>query len=571
MKYRSTRGQSSGLSFEEAVLAGLAPDGGLYIPQDALPRFALRDILSWHGKQYHEIAYQLVRPFVGPEEISDADLLALLKRSFASFTHDDVTPVVVLPKDSEDGAQDPFYVLELFHGPTFAFKDVALQVLGNLFEFFLTRKNDQEASKANGTTNGAANGHAQHAEHTITVLGATSGDTGGAAIYGLRGKKYVKVFILHPKGRISDVQEAQMTTVADSNVFNIAVEGVFDDCQDVVKMCFSDPAFRDKHKLGAINSINWARILAQTSYYFASFFLVLRQANVDVKALLDSSKSDEEILAALPKIVYSVPTGNFGDILAGYYAVRMGLPCVSKLLIATNENDILHRFMETGTYAKRMKEAGVAEPARATLSPAMDILVSSNFERLLWYLERGDSVSGEEPAKDDSLASKASAAVQSHMKSLNTTGGFSVSPDVLERCKATFASKCVDNAETSDAIKRYHTRTKGAYILDPHTAVGVVAAERYPVESGTKVVVLSTAHPAKFPEAVLEAVGSGVKYEDFAPKEMVEFLSMPRKCVTAWTEGGDKMVAEKRVREIIEDEANGVDVFGKEYGKPTKN
>jgi threonine synthase len=563
MKYRSTRGSSSGLSFEEAVLAGLSPDGGLYIPQDTLPRFPLLEVLSWHSLPYHAIAFKLFRPFIDTEEMPDADLAELLERSFASFSHSDVTPVVELARDKSKagGNKEPFFILELFHGPTFAFKDVALQVLGNLFEYFLTRKN---ASGANGTANG--NGLSvsteEHSEHTITVLGATSGDTGGAAIYGLRNKKHVKLFILHPKGRISDVQEAQMTTVTDPNVFNVAVEGVFDDCQDVVKMLFSDPEFRARHRLGAINSINWARILAQTSYYFASLFLVLRKSSVDIPTLLSSASTDAEILAQLPSIIYSVPTGNFGDILAGYYAVRLGLPCVSKLLIATNENDILHRFMQSGSYTKAIDPStNTVEPAKATLSPAMDILVSSNFERLLWYLERGDSVATE--PKEGSEA--ASAAVLGHMKSLNTTGGFSVSTDVLERAKEVFASACVSNAETADAITRYYASSQGGYILDPHTAVGVVAAEEYPA-TDAKMVVLATAHPAKFPEAVLEAIGNGVKYEDFAPKEMVGFLKMPRKCVTAWTAGGGKMVAEKRVREIMEDEAAGVDVFAKEYG-----
>ncbi|KAI9032329.1 threonine synthase [Hyaloraphidium curvatum] len=572
MKYRSTRGQSSGLSFEEAVLEGLSPDGGLYIPQDTLPRFALRDVLSWRSLPYHELAFKLVRPYVGADEMTDADLAALLQRSFATFSHGDVTPVVRLDKDPSLGDAAPknnFYVLELFHGPTFAFKDVALQVLGNLFEFFLERKNAAAAGQANGHANGTS------AEHTITVLGATSGDTGGAAIYGLRGKKFVKLFILHPKGRVSDVQEAQMTTVTDSNVFNVAVEGVFDDCQDVVKMCFSDPEFRARHRLGAINSINWARILAQTSYYYAAYFLLLKQLDVDVDAILASSASDEEIVAKLPKVVFSVPTGNFGDILAGYYAVRTGLPCVSKLLIATNENDILHRFLETGTYNKRVDgKSGQVEPARATLSPAMDILVSSNFERLLWYLERGDrsrSVDAPAGADGDAAAERASAAVLGHMKALNSTGGFSVSADVLERCRELFASRCVSNAETSDAIRRYYAASGGKYILDPHTAVGVVAAESYAAATkpprDTHTVVLATAHPAKFPEAVLEAVENGVKYEDFAPAPMVQFLSMPRRCVTAWTKGGNKHEAEKVVRQVIEDELVGKDVFAQEYGQ----
>ncbi|KAI9098750.1 tryptophan synthase beta subunit-like PLP-dependent enzyme [Phlyctochytrium arcticum] len=558
MKYRSTRGKSSNLSFEEAVFEGLAVDGGLYIPH-SIPTLSLQEIQKWADLSYPKLAAKVFRLFVGEEEIPDADLDDILERSFGTFATPEVTPLNKLPNVSgtSGGNLDNVYVLELFHGPTFAFKDVALQVLGNLFEYFLERRN-RSAAKAYG----------------ITVLGATSGDTGGAAIYGLRGKKNVDVFILHPKGRISPVQEQQMTSVLDENVHNVAIEGTFDDCQDTVKQLFGDEAFRRRFHLAAINSINWARILAQITYYFYSYFSLLRRIGTPAGAAS---------YAALTKIRFSVPTGNFGDILAGYYAIRMGLP-IDKLVAATNENDILHRFFETGRYEKKKSEEseGVIEPVRQTLSPAMDILVSSNFERLLWYLCRGDERGSPNPELEtEERAQLASNTLRQWMNELRESGGFSVPSELLSRARQIFSSFCTTDVQTMDAINRYYhnqfsatvvddaaDRTN-AYVLDPHTAVGVVAAEHFAKNDTSSgvfyTICLSTASPGKFPEAVLKAINDNpsslalqrgftpIKYEDFAPKELVDLEGKPRRCLDITT-GGDKAMAAVGVRQTIEQE-----------------
>ncbi|KAJ3209475.1 threonine synthase [Dinochytrium kinnereticum] len=544
MPYRSTRQATAStegealLTFEEAVIEGLAPDGGLYIPTE-IPRFSIDTILSWASLPYHELAFHLFRPFVETPEISpsngipDADLKDILKRSFASFSHPDVTPVKDLPIVPPSPSAIPatvegrFHVLELFHGPTFAFKDVALQVLGNLFEYFLLRRNRLRA--------------ADEPVHSINVLGATSGDTGGAAIYGLRGKKNVNVFILHPKHRISPVQEQQMTSVLDPNVHNVALDGsTFDDCQETVKVLFGDADFKKKYKLGAINSINWARILAQTSYYFSSYLQLCRAHRSGAGA----TPGD------LPKVQYSVPTGNFGDILAGYYAVRMGLP-IDHLIVATNENDILHRFWETGAYTKP-SSSSASSNVKMTLSPAMDILVSSNFERLLWYLARGDGPTST-ATYDSTAALTASSNIRTWMQQLRENGGFSVPSAVHELSRMTFISRRVTDVQTLDAITRYHAAEK-PYVLDPHTAVGVVAAEDVLSLGGgvtdIHTVVLATASPGKFPEAVLGATGGALKYEAFAPRELVEQAGLPKRCVDIIT-GGDREKALKFVRKVV--------------------
>ncbi|EGF76310.1 hypothetical protein BATDEDRAFT_33849 [Batrachochytrium dendrobatidis JAM81] len=476
MKYRSTRGKSQGLSFEAAVLQGLAPDGGLYIPE-TIPQVTQQDLQEWSSLTFSELATQLFRKFIAESEISTRELSDICHASFSTFQDPAVvTPLYPLVADSG------LWVLELFRGPTFAFKDVALQFLGNLFDFFLQRKN---AALMDGQK-----------RYGVTVVGATSGDTGGAAIYGLRGKPDIQVFILHPHERISRVQYLQMTTVLDSNVHNIALKGSFDDCQDIVKQLFSDESLRTKYSLAAINSINWARILAQISYYFYSYFDIQRR----VKAL--GSKNNSEPV----RVQYSVPTGNFGDVLAGFYARSMGL-CVDKLIIATNENDILYRFMETGAYTKP-KTSGINAVAQ-TLSPAMDILVSSNFERLLWYLEGSDSLSKEDMqslCKDEDRVQKTSQILAQHMEDLRVQGGFQVGHDKLEQARQVFGSSRVDDEQISDAIARYYKTT--GYILDPHTAVGVVSAERFlsthqDTTESNKVhtICLATASPGKFPEA----------------------------------------------------------------------
>ncbi|KAL3421528.1 threonine synthase [Phlyctema vagabunda] len=475
-RYLSTRGGSYGLSFEEVVLKGLAPDGGLFIPEEipALPRDWET---KWRSLSFSEIAFEILSLYISPSEIPPADLREVINRSYSTFRAPDTTPLVTLNEE------DNLYLLELFHGPTFAFKDVALQLLGNLFEYFLVRKNKGKTGKD---------------RHHLTVVGATSGDTGSAAIYGLRGKKDVSVFILHPKGRVSPVQEAQMTTVLDANVHNLAVEGSFDDCQDTVKALFADPEINETLSLGAVNSINWARILAQTTYYFQAYF-----------ALIESPTYKPG-----HKVRFVVPTGNFGDILAGYFAKKMGLPA-EKLVVATNENDILDRFWKSGHYEKKAVHGVEAEggiPAdgakahedgvRETLSPAMDILVSSNFERLLWYLAHEYAAGA---GMDEEWNKKqAGQEVETWLKELKSKGGFGVHTDILQAAKRDFESERVSDEQTIETIKHFYSN-EGGYVLDPHSAIGVAAAQRSmkrapPAE--THHISLATAHPAKFANAV---------------------------------------------------------------------
>ncbi|KAJ2059333.1 threonine synthase [Coemansia sp. S146] len=481
MKYRSTRGQVTGQSFESVVLEGLAADGGLYIPEH-LPTLPSDWQTQWAGLSFAELATELISLFVG-DDVSRADVSTLVCKSYSTFSTAEVTPLVDLDRESNT------HILELFHGPTFAFKDVALQFLGNLFEFFLERRNS-----------GGGGGH------KITVVGATSGDTGSAAIYGLRGKKNVEVFILHPEGRVSPIQEAQMTTVLDSNVHNVSIPGTFDDCQDIVKQLFGRPDFKREHSLGAINSINWARILAQITYYFYAYFTLLR------------SVKD-------PRPVFVVPSGNFGDILAGYYARELGLP-VGRLAIATNANDILDRFLRTGRYEKNSEEGVLATP-----SPAMDILVSSNFERFLWYLARDHEAGGD--------AEEAGRVIGRWMEQLKTSGSFAVCHAALTAARQTFWSGRCSDQDTYATIAKYYARDP-SYLLDPHTAVGVHVAEtlRSDIDelgADTHTICLSTAHPAKFSEAVLKAVNENGQHLDFGsilPPAFIGLLEMPRRCLT---------------------------------------
>ncbi|CAI4218180.1 unnamed protein product [Parascedosporium putredinis] len=421
-RYLSTRGEDNDFSFEQVVLKGLASDGGLYIPED-VPK--ADDWQSWKDLSFNDLAYRVI---------------------YSTFRSTETTPLVHL--------KDNLHLLELFHGPTFAFKDVALQFLGNLFEYFLVRKNEGKTGKD---------------RHHLTVVGATSGDTGSAAIYGLRGKKDVSVFILHPNGRVSPIQEAQMTTVLDSNVHNLAVTGTFDDCQDIVKALFADPEINKTHNLGAVNSINWARILAQIVYYFHSYFSL--------------AKKDSTFTVG-DKVRFVVPTGNFGDVLAGYFAHRMGLP-VDKFVVATNENDILDRFFKTGRYEKKpitaSTDAEEDASVKETLSPAMDILVSSNFERLLWFL----AYEFAETAGMDDEWNKKQAVYQ----------------DVISSARRSFESERVSDTQTVETIKGFYNNLQ--YILDPHSAVGVNASERSISNNGSVPhISLSTAHPAKFAGAV---------------------------------------------------------------------
>ncbi|KAJ2226023.1 threonine synthase [Coemansia sp. RSA 1722] len=484
MKYRSTRGQVTGQSFESVVLEGLASDGGLYIPEQ-LPTLPSDWQTRWATLPFAKLAAEIITLFVGTD-LTPSEVDQLTAKSYATFNSSSVTPLVSL--DSETNT----HILELFHGPTFAFKDVALQFLGNLFEFFLERKNKQDGEDT----------------HKITVVGATSGDTGSAAIYGLRGKKNVSVFILHPQGRVSPIQEAQMTTVLDANVHNVSIQGTFDDCQDIVKQLFGRADFKQQHSLGAINSINWARILAQITYYFHAYFALVREYGVDV----------------VP--VFVVPSGNFGDILAGYYAKSLGLP-VGRLAIATNANDILNRFLQSGVCEKNAEQGVLATP-----SPAMDILVSSNFERFLWYLARDNEA-------QDSSEDQAGDIIRGWMDQLKTTGSFSVSPKALEAARQVFWSgRCSDN-DTYKTIAKYYAR-KQPYLLDPHTAVGVHVAEQLrpkieTLDGNVHTVCLSTAHPAKFSEAVLKAVnenGHDLDFQSILPPPFVGLLDQPRRCLS---------------------------------------
>ncbi|QUC16498.1 uncharacterized protein UV8b_00739 [Ustilaginoidea virens] len=507
-RYLSTRGEDSNCSFEQVVLRGLAPDGGLYIPEQ-IPQATSWE--TWKDLSFADLAYEILSLYISPSEIPSAHLKDLVGRSYSTFRSNHVTPLVHL-----DGNH---YLLELFHGPTFAFKDVALQFVGNLFEYFLVRKNEGKTGRE---------------RHHLTVVGATSGDTGSAAIYGLRGKKDVSVFIMFPKGRVSPIQELQMTTVLDKNVHNLSIDGTFDDCQDILKSILADPEANKPINVGAVNSINWARILAQITYYFHSYYSLAKQSpNFQVG----------------DKVRFVVPTGNFGDILAGYFAKRMGLP-VDKLVIATNENDILDRFWKTGKYEKRpVSEEGqpvAPEGVKETLSPAMDILVSSNFERLLWFLAYEFA---ESAGMDDQWNKKqAGQEVSKWLTELRTTGAFGpVYQDVLKSAKRDFDSERVDDNQTLEIIRA--TYTKLGYILDPHTAVGVAATSRSVADASPHAhhISLSTAHPAKFSSAVEKALSGepGFDFENkVLPEEFVGLDKMERR-VTEVENNVDK------VRELV--------------------
>ncbi|MDX2470180.1 MAG: threonine synthase [SAR324 cluster bacterium] len=422
MKYISTRGGVAPQSFSNVVLEGLARDGGLYLPETT-PDFSSK-LDSLKSLNYQDLAVEIFTPFV-EDCMSKGELKALVYKSYESFTDTAITPLVKV---------NDIHVLELFHGPTFAFKDLALQFLGNLFEHFLTK----EGRKLN-------------------ILGATSGDTGSAAIYGVRGKAGIDIFMLHPEGRVSPVQERQMTTVTDANVHNIAVKGTFDDCQALVKSCFNDLEFRDQYKLGAVNSINWARVLAQISYYFFAYFRFL-----------------EKNPGKTPR--FSVPTGNFGDIFAGYMAKSMGLP-MGKLILATNSNDILSRAVINGDYSTK--------DVTATYSPSMDIQLASNFERYLFFLLNKD---GKE--------------LSSRMEAFGKTGTLPLSDEEKAKIKLNFDGCAVSEEETLATIKAHHEK---GYLLDPHSAIGICAAKNLKAENP---ICLATAHPAKFVDAVVKATGA---------------------------------------------------------------
>jgi threonine synthase len=442
MKYISTRGGIEPIGFKEAVMMGLATDGGLLLPAE-YPHFTRETIESWRGLSYQDLAFNVISPFA--DDIPASDLRALIERSYSSFSHPDITPVV---------QKGGLHILELFHGPTFAFKDVALQLLGNLFEYLLRERGEK-----------------------MNIVGATSGDTGSAAIYGVRGKDNINIFILHPHGRTSKIQALQMTTVTDANVFNISVNGTFDDCQNIVKSLFNDLEFKQKHSLGAVNSINWARVLAQVVYYFRAW----------LKVTETSAK----------EVVFSVPTGNFGDIFAGYVAKRIGLP-IKKLILATNENNILTRMVNSGDYS-----TGEVVP---TLSPSMDIQVASNFERYLYHMFDEDS-----------------ARVRSALETFSKTGRMSFTAEEMVRVRQDFSSASVDRDQTIRTISEFNASY--GYLLDPHTAVGVRAALDSGI-SGCEQVCLATAHPAKFGDAVKFAIGR----EPELPSGLQGLESLPSRC-----------------------------------------
>ncbi len=420
--YSSTRGKVKNLIFEDTVMMGLADDGGLLVPNE-LPQVS-KKLKKWRSLGYKELSLEIMNLFTS-ESIPKEDLKNLIQRSYKHFRHPNITPTKLV---------DQIHILELFHGPTFAFKDVALQFLGNLFEYFLIKR-----------------------QHPLRILGATSGDTGSAAINGLNGKKGVEVFMLFPKGRVSPIQERQMTTVLDANIHNFAIEGSFDDAQSIVKKIFNDQEFKKKYYLASVNSINWARILAQIVYYFFAWFQITR--------------SESEL------VNFVVPTGNFGNVLAGYYAKRMGLP-IDKLVIGTNENDILHRFFIDGVYHRT--------ELKKTLSPSMDIQVSSNFERYLF-----------------NLAEHSSEKLKFWMNTFENSGQFKIEHDLLKLAQEDFMSANTNDDEVISTIRKYFKESK--YILDPHTAVGVCTAEKAKLNSPT--ICLACAHPAKFNNTIEKALG----------------------------------------------------------------
>ena len=423
MKYISTRGQAPELTFEDAMLTGLARDGGLYVPE-TIPQLSSNDIKAMAGKSYEEIAFQVMRPFVG-DTFSDDDFKGIIERAYKGFGHAARAPLVQLDHGH--------YLLELFHGPTLAFKDFAMQLIGQLFQTALSRRNER-----------------------VTIVGATSGDTGSAAIEAFRGLDNVDVFIMYPHGRISEVQRRQMTTPSESNVHALAMDGDFDDCQARLKDMFNDFEFRDGVRLAGVNSINWARVLAQVVYYFSSAV---------------------SVGAPDRKVCFTVPTGNFGDIFAGYIAKRMGLP-IDRLVVATNQNDILHRCLSGQGYHK-----GETSPS---ISPSMDIQVSSNFERALFdaYDRDGNAVS----------------LLMDELKQ----GGFDVSQGAMEVLQSHFDSGRASEEETSSTITE--TLKTSGELLCPHSAIGVKVANDQPA-SETPMITLATAHPAKFPDAVEAASG----------------------------------------------------------------
>ena len=438
MKYVSTRGAAPVLSFDDVLLAGLARDGGLYVPK-SWPKLSLSEIASWKTLSYTDLALKVMRPFVG-DALKCDELVAIINDAYSHFVTNEVAPLV----DMGNGE----WMMELFHGPTLAFKDIAMQFLGPLFDHVLTKRDER-----------------------ICIAGATSGDTGSAAIQAVRDRENIIAFMLYPHGRVSDVQRRQMTTVDATNIHTIALEGTFDDCQDAVKALFNDHEFRDKHHLSAVNSINWGRVMAQVVYYF---WAALKVGGPE------------------QPVSFAVPTGNFGNVFAGYVAKRMGLP-VTQFVVGSNSNDILTRFFDSG-----IMKITCVEP---TISPSMDIQVSSNFERLLFELFGRDG-----------------ARVAGTLTSFRETGHFSVPPEMLNDAMKEFDGARFDDDETRALIGKVYIES--GMLLDPHTAVGLAAARARRRDPAVPMVVLATAHPAKFPDVVEEVSGAHPEL----PKHLIDLM-----------------------------------------------
>ena len=422
MRYVSTRNNNKDYSFKEVFLKGLADDGGLFIPK-SLFKFSDKELNSLKELNYKDLAKEIIQPFV-KDFINQSDLSQIINKSYSVFRKNNVVNLIQVGDRK---------ILELFHGPTLAFKDVAMQLLGNFYEYYLESENKK-----------------------INIVVATSGDTGAAAIEAIKGKKNINIFVLHPQDRVSSVQRKLMTTVNEKNVFNLAIKGNFDDCQNLVKSMFADQDFSNSINMSGVNSINWARIIAQAVYYFYTYFL------------LDSKDQN---------INFSVPTGNFGDVYAGYLAKKMGLP-INKLIVATNENDILHRAISKGSYE--------AHKVSETNSPSMDIQIASNFERLIYDINESN----------DLITNKI-------MKGIKETGKYQIGESELNKIKLNFLSSSINQEEVLKIIKNVYDNYK--IMLDPHTAIGYGAFEKVNIDGVN--VVLATAHPCKFPKAILEATG----------------------------------------------------------------
>ena len=421
MKYISTRDKSNKFEFKEVFIKGLADDGGLFIPE-TLHKYTMSEISDFKDLSYSELAKKIIHPFIG-NFTSEDELSKIIEKSYSVFRKENVVELIEVGDRS---------VLELFHGPTLAFKDVAMQLLGNFYEYYLNNKNEK-----------------------INIVVATSGDTGAAAIDAIRGKKNLNIFVLHPHNRISPVQRKLMTTGKNENVFNIAIKGNFDDCQNLVKSMFSDNEFSNQINMSGVNSINWARIIAQSVYYFYSYFLVEDQKQ---------------------PINFSVPTGNFGDVYAGYLAKKLGLP-INKLIVATNQNDILHRAISKGKY----EAAHVSE----TISPSMDIQIASNFERLIYDLNDYDS-----------------SQTLNDMTNIKQNGQYEINNEKLKKINKNFLSARMSEQETLSVIKNIYEKFN--IILDPHTAIGYGAFDKHNLKGNN--IALATAHPCKFPDAISKAI-----------------------------------------------------------------